>query len=63
MVLDLATTYLSLPLRKPLVVSASPLSKHIDRVRELADMGAVAVVVYSLFEEQIVKTAWRSIVC
>jgi dihydroorotate dehydrogenase (fumarate) len=51
--LDLTTTYLGLPLRTPLVASASPLSKKLDSVRRLEDAGAGAVVMYSLFEEQI----------
>jgi dihydroorotate dehydrogenase (fumarate) len=50
---DLTTTYLGLPLKNPLVASASPLSKRIDSVRRLADAGIAAVVLYSLFEEQI----------
>ena len=50
---DLTTTYLGLTLKNPLVASASPLSKKIDSVRRLADAGIAAVVLYSLFEEQI----------
>ena len=50
---DLTTTYLGLQLRNPLVASASPLSKKVDTVRSLEDAGAAAVVMYSLFEEQI----------
>jgi dihydroorotate dehydrogenase (fumarate) len=50
---DLTTTYLGMELRNPLVVSASPLSKRIDTIRRLADEGAAAIVLYSLFEEQI----------
>jgi dihydroorotate dehydrogenase (fumarate) len=50
---DLTTTYLGLNLKSPLVASASPLSKRISRVRRLEDAGAAAVVMYSLFEEQI----------
>jgi dihydroorotate dehydrogenase (fumarate) len=50
---DLKTTYLGLSLKNPLVASASPLSKNIDQVRQLEDAGAAAVVLYSLFEEQI----------
>jgi dihydroorotate dehydrogenase (fumarate) len=50
---DLTTTYLGLSLKNPLVASASPLSKKIDPVRRLADAGIAAVVLYSLFEEQI----------
>jgi dihydroorotate dehydrogenase (fumarate) len=50
---DLSTTYLGLPLAHPIVASASPLSKTLDGVRALADGGAAAVVLASLFEEQI----------
>jgi dihydroorotate dehydrogenase (fumarate) len=50
---DLSTTYLGLDLRSPLVASASPLSESIDTIRRLEDAGAAAVVLYSLFEEQI----------
>lgn len=51
--LDLGTTYLGLQLRTPLVASASPLSQEIDGIRRLEDAGASAVVLYSLFEEQL----------
>lgn len=51
--MDLTTKYLGLTLKNPLVPSASPLSKTIDGVKKLEDAGASAVVVYSLFEEQI----------
>ena len=51
--MDLHTSYLGLPLRSPLLASASPLSQTADGVRELADAGVGAVVLYSLFEEQI----------
>jgi dihydroorotate dehydrogenase (fumarate) len=51
--LDLSTSYLGLPLKNPLVVSASPLSKRVDLARRLEDAGASALVMYSLFEEQI----------
>lgn len=50
---DLSTTYLGLQLRNPLVVSASPLSKRLDTIRRMQDEGAAAIVLYSLFEEQI----------
>ncbi|HVB24589.1 MAG TPA: dihydroorotate dehydrogenase-like protein [Ktedonobacteraceae bacterium] len=53
MMLDLTTTYMSLHLKNPLVASASPLSKKLDTVRRLQDAGAAAIVMYSLFEEQI----------
>jgi dihydroorotate dehydrogenase (fumarate) len=51
--MDLSTTYLGLPLKHPIVPSASPLSDGIDRIRRLEDAGASAVVLYSIFEEQI----------
>jgi len=50
---DLGTTYLGLKLHSPLVVSASPLSRDIDGICRLEDAGAAAVVLYSLFEEQL----------
>jgi dihydroorotate dehydrogenase (fumarate) len=50
---DLTTTYLGLQLCSPLVASASPLSKRVETVRRLEEAGAGAVVLYSLFEEQI----------
>jgi dihydroorotate dehydrogenase (fumarate) len=50
---DLTTTYLGLPLKNPLVASASPISKHLHLVRRLEDAGVAALVMYSLFEEQI----------
>jgi len=52
---NLSTEYLGLILKNPLVVSASPLSKKVDTVRRLEEVGAAAVVVYSLFEEQIMR--------
>jgi dihydroorotate dehydrogenase (fumarate) len=51
--MDLSTTYLGLKLKHPLVPSASPLSQGLDKIRQLEDAGASAVVMYSLFEEQI----------
>jgi len=51
--IDLSTTYLGLKLRTPLVASASPLSQELDGIRRLEDSGASAVVLYSLFEEQL----------
>jgi dihydroorotate dehydrogenase (fumarate) len=50
---DLKTTYLGLPLKNPLVASSSPLWEHLDHVRELEDAGGAAVILPSLFEEQI----------
>ncbi len=51
---DLSTTYLGLPLRNPIVASASPLSRKIDRAKKLEEAGIAAIVMYSLFEEQII---------
>jgi dihydroorotate dehydrogenase (fumarate) len=51
--MDLTTTYLGLKLRSPLVVSASPLSEDVDNIKRMEDAGAAAVVLYSLFEEQL----------
>lgn len=51
--IDLSTQYLGLRLRTPLVPSASPLSQEISSLRRLEDSGASAVVLYSLFEEQL----------
>jgi len=50
---DLSTTYLGLQLSSPLVPSASPLSRNLDTIRRLEDAGAAAIVLHSLFEEQI----------
>lgn len=55
--MDLKTTYLGLKLKNPLVPSASPLSKNVDSMKRLEDAGASAVVMYSLFEEQIAHDA------
>jgi len=51
--MDLATTYMGLQLKHPLVASASPLSGTLDGIRRLEDGGAAAVVMSSLFEESI----------
>jgi dihydroorotate dehydrogenase (fumarate) len=50
---DLTTTYLGLKLKNPVVVSASPLQKDLGNVRQMEDSGAAAIVMHSLFEEQI----------
>jgi dihydroorotate dehydrogenase (fumarate) len=50
---DLSTTYLGLRLANPFVVGASPLTDHLDEVRRLEDAGCAALVMRSLFEEQI----------
>src|SRR5581483_9626555 len=51
--IDLTTSYLGLNLASPLVVSASPLSRDVDGICRLEEAGASAVVLYSLFEEQL----------
>jgi len=57
----LSTRYLGLELRTPLVASAGPLSQTVDGVKALADAGVGAVVMYSLFEEQIRADEARSV--
>ena len=52
--IDLSTTYLGLKLKNPIVASASPLSKKIEQVKRMEEAGVSAVVMYSLFEEQII---------
>jgi len=52
--LDLRTAYLGLELKNPLLASASPLSKKLDGIRAMEDAGLSGVVLYSLFEEQII---------
>lgn len=51
--MNLETTYLQKKLRSPLVVSANPLSERLDNLKRMEDAGAGAVVLYSLFEEQL----------
>jgi len=53
--MNLTTKYLGLTLRSPLVPSASPLSEDISTVRKMEDAGASAVVLFSLFEEELVR--------
>jgi dihydroorotate dehydrogenase (fumarate) len=57
--MDLSTTYLGLTLPHPIVCGASPLSADLDMVARLEDAGAAAIVMHSLFEEQILKDAMR----
>jgi dihydroorotate dehydrogenase (fumarate) len=51
--MDLTTTYLGLPLKHPIVAAPSPLSREIDNIVRLADAGASAIVLPSLFEEDV----------
>jgi len=55
--MDLSTNYLGLALKNPLVPSSSPLSAQIDKIKAMEDAGASAVVLHSLFEEQITHDA------
>lgn len=55
--MDLTTKYLGLALKNPIVPSAGPLSHTLDSMKRLEDAGAAAIVMYSLFEEQIVHDA------
>lgn len=57
--MDLSTTYMGLTLKNPLVPSASPLSETLDGIRRMEDAGASAVVMYSLFEEQIILQSYQ----
>jgi dihydroorotate dehydrogenase (fumarate) len=50
---NLSTHYLGFGLRNPLVVSSSPLTENLDNMRQMEDAGAAAIVLHSLFEEQI----------
>jgi dihydroorotate dehydrogenase (fumarate) len=61
MAIDLSTDYMGLPLRNPLVASPSPLSHSLDGIKRLADGGVGAIVLFSLFEEQLRAQAARTI--
>lgn len=51
--MDISTKYLGLTLKHPLIVGASPMAGDIDQVKRLEDAGAAAIVMHSLFEEQL----------
>lgn len=51
--IDLGTVYLDLPLKNPVVVSSSPLQQQLGNIRRMEDAGAAAIIMHSLFEEQI----------
>jgi dihydroorotate dehydrogenase (fumarate) len=51
--MDLTTTYMGLTLKNPVVPSASPMSKDLGLIKRMEDAGASAIVMYSLFEEQL----------
>ena len=56
---DLSTTYLGLKLKNPIVASSSPLSRQIDSAHKMEEAGIAAIVVYSLFEEQIIRESLK----
>jgi dihydroorotate dehydrogenase len=51
--MDLSTNYLGLTLKHPIIVGASPITHDIDKAKAAAEAGAAAIVMHSLFEEQI----------
>ena len=51
--MDITTSYLGFKLKSPIVPSAGPLSEDVSKIKEMEDAGARAVVLYSLFEEQL----------
>ncbi len=53
---DISTSYMGLRLRHPFMAGASPLSAHLDGVRRLEDAGTAAIVLHSMFEEQITES-------
>lgn len=57
--MDLTTTYMGMTLKNPIVPSSSPLSESLDSIRRMEDAGAAAVVMYSLFEEQITLESYQ----
>ena len=59
--MDLSTSYMGLELRNPLVASASPLSYTLDGIHALAQAGVGAIVMFSLFEEQVREEAARTV--
>src|SRR5512136_128122 len=52
--MDLSTTFMGIRINNPLIVSSSGLTNNVDRIKECADYGAGAVVLKSLFEEQLI---------
>jgi dihydroorotate dehydrogenase (fumarate) len=56
---DLTTTYLGLSLKNPFVASSSPLTEKLDVVKQMQDAGAAAVILPSLFEEQVANESWK----
>ena len=56
---DLTTTYLGLKLKNPIVASSSPLTQKPETAKELEDAGVSAIVMHSLFEEQIIQESLK----
>jgi len=56
---DLSTRYLGLALKNPLIASASPLSQKLDTACQLEEQGIAAIVMHSLFEEQIIRESLK----
>ena len=56
---DLTTTYLGLSLKNPLVASSSPFSQKVETARQIEEAGVSAIVMYSLFEEQIIHESLK----
>ncbi len=56
---DLSTTYLGLKLKNPLVASSSPLSQKVESALALEKAGVAALIMYSLFEEQILRDSYK----
>ncbi|MDW7772110.1 MAG: dihydroorotate dehydrogenase-like protein [Desulfobulbaceae bacterium] len=59
--MDLSTTYLGLTLSSPFIAGASPMADDLDTVKRLEDAGMAAIVMYSLFEEQIIADQERGV--
>jgi dihydroorotate dehydrogenase len=57
--MDLTTTYMGLKLRSPLIPSASPLSESIENIQHMEAAGAAAIVMHSLFEEQLQQECYE----
>ncbi|WP_413200719.1 dihydroorotate dehydrogenase-like protein [Nostoc piscinale] len=57
--MDITTTYMGMQLRSPLVPSSSPLTENIDNIQRMEDAGAGAVVMHSLFEEQLILESYE----
>jgi len=58
--MDLSTNYMGFKLKNPLVIASSPLSKNIENLVQLEKAGASAVVLYSLFEEQVTHEGYET---